>query len=153
MAHIYTIPARHSPADNIQTGNSMPSTESVAHQDLILCACGDREYKTRDVIDTAFWRGDSKPFWDRFLMRLEAEKRADELEMDLDDDELDAAAETFRYERDLITAEETEQWLAARGLTLDDFSDFFVRKGWGAKLEEEIQLPESSYIEGADDLH
>src|SRR3954454_68687 len=119
MAHIWLIPARHSPADNIQTGNSMPSTESVSHHDLVLCACGEREYKTRDIIDAALWRGDLKPSLDRFLMRLEAEKRADELEMDFDDNELDAAAEAFRYERDLITAEETEQWLAARGLNLD----------------------------------
>ena len=27
-------------------------------------------------------------------------------------------SEQFRYERDLITAEETERWLADRGLTL-----------------------------------
>ncbi|HEY4281841.1 MAG TPA: hypothetical protein VGM62_02175 [Chthoniobacterales bacterium] len=130
----------------------MPSTESVAHQDLILCACADREYKTRDVIDAALWRGDSKPSWDRFLLRLEAEKKADELEMDLDDDELDAAAETFRYERDLITAEETEQWLAARGLNLDDFSDYFGRQSWGTKLENEVEIPEMPYVTTPENL-
>src|SRR3954468_16741112 len=139
MAHICGILARHSSADTIQTGDSMPSTESVSHEDLILCACGDREYKTRDVIDAALWRGDLKSSWDHFLMCLEAERKADDLEMDFDDNELDAAAETCRYERDLITAEETEQWLAARGLNLDDFSDYFARHSWGTKLENEVE--------------
>ena len=119
---------------------------------MILCSCGDREYKTRDVIDAALWRGDLESAWSRFLTRLEAEKRADETELDFEDNELDAAAEAFRYERDLITAEETEQWLAARSLTLDDFTDFFARKCWGEKLEEEVTVPETPYISAPDNL-
>lgn len=130
----------------------MPSTESLSHEELILCSCGDREYTTRDVIDAALWRGELGPAWEHFLMGLEAEKRADEEELDLEDNELDSAAETFRYERDLITAEETEQWLAARSLTLDDFSDFFSRKCWGDRLEEEVNVPETPYISVSDDL-
>ena len=130
----------------------MPSTESVSHQDLILCACGEREYKTRDIVDAALWRGDLEAAWDRFLMRLQAEKRADELELDFDDDVLDAAAEAFRYERDLITAEETEQWLAARSLNLDDFSDYFARQYWGTKLESEIEVPKTPYVTTPEDL-
>jgi len=130
----------------------MPSTESLSHEELILCSCGDREYKTRDVIDAALWRGDLESAWSRFLTRLEAEKRADETELDFEDNELDAAAEAFRYERDLITAEETEQWLAARSLTLDDFTDFFARKCWGEKLEEEVTVPETPYISAPDNL-
>src|SRR5262250_3159654 len=105
----------------------MPSTESVAHQDLVLCACRDKEYRTRDVIDAGLWRGDLEDAWQLFLTRLEAEKQADESDLEMDEDEIDSAAEAFRYERDLITAEETEQWLSARGLSLDEFSDYFGR--------------------------
>src|SRR5689334_22183559 len=125
----------------------MPSTESVSHEDLILCACGDREFKTRDVIDAALWRGDLDNSWRLFSLRLEAEKRADEQDLELEDDQLDLAAETFRYERDLITAEETEQWLAARCLSLDDFSDYFARRYWGERLGEEITAPEWNYVD------
>src|ERR1700737_628870 len=125
----------------------MPSTESVSHEDLVLCACEGREYKTRDIIDAALWRGDLDQAWRTFLMRLDAEKRADELELEFDDDELDAAAEAFRYERDLITAEETERWLAARCLSLDEFSDYFARRYWGTRLGEEITVTDTFYID------
>jgi hypothetical protein len=130
----------------------MPSTESVSHEDLVLCACGEREFKTRDVIDAALWRGDLDQPWQLFCLRLEAEKRADELGLDLEEDELDSAAEAFRYERDLITAEETEQWLAARGLSLDDFSDYFARRYWGQRLADEISAPDWSYVSTPADL-
>lgn len=130
----------------------MPSTESVSHEDLILCTCGEREFKTRDVIDAALWRGDLVQAWRLFSLRLEAEKRADELDLDLEGDQLDMAAEAFRYERDLITAEETEQWLAARGLSLDDFSDYFARRYWGQRLEGEVNVPDRSYVDTPADL-
>ena len=130
----------------------MPSTESVSHEELILCSCREREYKTRDVIDAGLWRGDLDEPWRLFALRLEAEKRADEQELDLDDDELDSAAEAFRYQRDLITAEETEQWLSARGLSLDDFSDYFARVYWGQQLADEVTAPEWSYVNTAADL-
>ena len=116
----------------------MPSTEPVLHDALVVCACGEREYTARDAIDAAFWRGDLDAQWQEFLTCLAAEKRADEIDLELDDAELDAAAEAFRYDHDLITAEETEQWLAARGLTLDDFSDYFARQYCGKQLGEEV---------------
>ena len=124
----------------------MPSTESVSHEDLVICACGDREYKARDAVDSALWRGDLDAAWKRFLTCLAAEKHADESELELDDDELDAAAEGFRYDHDLITAEETEQWLAARSLSLDAFSSYFARRHCGPKRApnpESIDLPPS----------
>src|SRR5215212_9749202 len=112
----------------------MPSTESVSHQDLVLCASGQREYKTRDVIDAALWRGALNESWNRLLLRIEAERLADERELEYEDDQIDAAAEAFRYERDLITAEDTKQWLASRCLTIDNFSDYFARQYWGTRL-------------------
>jgi len=130
----------------------MPSAESVSHEELILCSCRDREYKTRDVIDAALWRGDLDGPWSLFLIRLEAEKHADQSNMEMDEDEIDAAAEAFRYERDLITAEETEQWLAARGLTLDDFSDYFGRRYWGIRLNGEVTSPDTPYPSASEEL-
>ncbi|HUE50077.1 MAG TPA: hypothetical protein VMQ39_03330, partial [Candidatus Dormibacteraeota bacterium] len=107
----------------------MPSneTESVSHDDLIVCACGDQEYTARDAIDAALFRGELDSKWKEFLRCVESEKRADELDLELDDDAIATAVEAFRYEHDLITAEETEAFLANRGLTLDDFTDYFTR--------------------------
>ena len=117
----------------------MADTQSVSHGDLVVCACGEQEYKARDAIEAALFRGELQPSWMQFLRGLKAEKRADELELELDDDAIDTAAEAFRYQHDLITAEETEQWLAARGLSLDDFSDYFARQYWPAALEEKVE--------------
>src|SRR2546428_2566211 len=108
----------------------MASTDPVSHDQLVVCACGTREYKARDAIEAALFRGELNSVWGEFLSRLAFEKRAEELALELDDDALDSAAETFRYQHDLITAEETEQWLRARCLSLDEFSDYFARQYW-----------------------
>src|SRR3989304_2034802 len=44
-----------------------------------------------------------------------------------DPDEVDAAADEFRYARDLLTAEETEAWLRRWGLTVDAWMDYIRR--------------------------
>ena len=58
-----------------------------------------------------------------------------------DEQELDAAAVAFRYQYDLITAEETEHWLEVRGLTVSDFSDYFAREYWGKTLHAKSNSP------------
>ncbi|MEY2486308.1 MAG: hypothetical protein QOG67_1514 [Verrucomicrobiota bacterium] len=130
----------------------MPSAESVSHEDLVICACGDREYKARDAVDAALWRGALDDSWQHFLAGLAAEKRADELDLEIDEGELDAAAEAFRYGHDLITAEETEQWLATRGLTLDVFSDYFARQYCAGKLADEVTPTPTSYVAASGEL-
>jgi hypothetical protein len=130
----------------------MANTESVSHDDLVVCACGGQDYTARDAIEAALFRGDLGAVWERFLHRVAAEKKADETEMDLDEDAIDSAAEAFRYQHDLITAEETEQWLMMRGLTLDDFSDYFARQYCGNALEDKVQADPLEYLEAPDDL-
>ena len=96
---------------------------------------GDKTFTVRDLIDaSAFW-GELEQVWNELLRLVAAEEQANEKEMELDDSAIDQAAEAFRYEHDLITAEETERWLQARGLTLNDFSEYFVRHYWGDALE------------------
>src|SRR5205823_14802611 len=101
---------------------------SAPRHDLIVCACGKRQYLARDAIDAAIFRGELDVKWKEFLEAVEAEKRSEELDVDLDEAAIFGAAEAFRYEYDLITAEETEEWLANRRLTLDDFTDYFTRR-------------------------
>jgi hypothetical protein len=124
---------------------SMPSTDSVSHQDLVVCTCGQQEYTARDVIDAAIFRGEFEDKWQKFLCHLAAEERADELELELDESAISAGAEEFRYQHDLITAEETEAWLANRGLTLDDFSDYFARQYCASAVPEGFCPEEVGY--------
>jgi hypothetical protein len=46
----------------------------------------------------------------------------------------------------LITAEETEQWLAARGLALGDFGEYFARKCWPGTFEEEVDPDDVDFV-------
>src|SRR5438067_476537 len=130
----------------------MPTTESVSHHDLVVCACGNHEYTARDAIDAAIFRGELDLEWKEFLHRVEAERRGDELDLDLDESTISSAAEAFRYEHDLITAEETEAWLANRALSFDDFSDYFTRDYYASTLHEDIVPDEIEYNSASPEL-
>jgi hypothetical protein len=130
----------------------MADTQSVSHDDVVVCVCGGKEYKARDAIDAALFRGEVQLPWTEFLRRVKAEKRAEELELEFDDDAIAEAAESFRYQHDLITAEETEQWLAARGLTLDDFSDYLARQYWHGMLDGEIETEDVDFTSAPPEL-
>lgn len=120
----------------------MSNAASMSHDDLVVCACEKQEYRARDAIDAAHFRGQLDSLWQDFQRGVAAEKAADEQNIELDEIAIDSAAETFRYDHDLITAEETEQWLASRGLNLDDFSDYFARQYCGNALPElEYEAP------------
>jgi hypothetical protein len=130
----------------------MATTESTSGFDLIVCACREKEYTARDAIDAAIFRGELGVKWKEFLDEVEAENRAEELDLDLDESSISSAAEAFRYEYDLITAEETEAWLANRGLTFDDFSDYFTRQYYATAIREKIVPDEVEYQCASPDL-
>jgi len=130
----------------------MADTQSVSHDDLVVCASGGKEYKAPDAIDAALLRGQLQAAWKEFLCHVKAEKRAEELELELDDDAINEAAESFRYQHDLITAEETEQWLGARSLTLDDFSDYLARQYWHGAFDEDIEPEDVDFTSAPPEL-
>ncbi|MGE5212516.1 MAG: hypothetical protein ACM3NN_02355 [Nitrospirota bacterium] len=131
----------------------MSSTESVSPHDVIVCACGTREYTARDAIDAAIFRAELEERWRTFLQHVAAEERADELELELDESAISSAAEEFRYRHDLITAEETETWLANRGLTFDNFSDHFARQYCVGAVEESFSPQQIEYASADPELH
>jgi hypothetical protein len=110
-----------------------------------VCACGTQQYTARDAVDAAIFRGELEEKWQTFLYHIAAEERADELELALDESAISAAADEFRYRHDLITAEETEAWLANRGLTSEDFSDYFFRQYCVDAVEEGLSHEEIEY--------
>lgn len=103
----------------------------VSKESRVVFSCGAREFTVRDVVDAAHFRGEIEPFWRESRRRCQAEARGlEDPNTNLEDAALEEAAIAFRYEHDLITAEETEAWLDARGLTLEDFSAYFARVEW-----------------------
>ena len=84
-----------------------------------------RTFTVKDVIEAAQFRGELRLPWKELLERSACETASDSNPPD--DTLLQRMSEEYRFERDLITAEETESWLAERGLTLDDFGDYLLR--------------------------
>ena len=130
----------------------MSSTESVSPYDVIVCACGTQEYTARDAVDAAIFRGELEEKWQAFLLHVAAEERADELELELDESAISAAAEEFRYRHDLITAEETEKWLSNRGLIFEDFSDYFARQYCVGAVDEGFSSKQIGYMSAPQEL-
>jgi len=107
---------------------------------------GDRAWSVGDVISAAHFRGELDGWWMEVL-RWDACEGLGSDSGGADEAALQSAVEQFRYERDLITAEETERWLEARGLTLEDFSDYFNRHSRGQRLAGEGSAIPSAFSE------
>jgi hypothetical protein len=93
----------------------MDSSARVTWQ-IPVFAAGARTVDVRDVIAAALLRGEL----DAVIAAAPGDGDVQEL------------CDAWRYERDLITAEETERWLEARGLTLEEFDEFILRRSNGS---------------------
>jgi hypothetical protein len=130
----------------------MCETETEMIDRKIVFACGDRAVTVRDLLDAALFGGELEPAWEELLRLVATERKADEQELEYSDEAIDAAVERFRYEHDLITAEETEQWLADRGLGLGDFGAYFVRHYWGEQFEDVAAEP-LDFLTAPNEMH
>lgn len=121
----------------------------------VLVADG-RTFTVADVVLAAHGRGGLQRAWIRLLELVECEKAGSGLaerdDTSADEEALQAMSERFRYQRDLITAEETERWLADRGLTLEDFDAYFLRHYWADTLGEPVEPAVLDYMSAPDGL-
>ena len=108
---------------------------------------GSRKLTIHDVLRAAHFLGELDLAWTE-VCRLAA--RGD---FEVDEDAVQAASEEFRSERDLITAEETEQWLDQRGLTLEEFGDYFVRHQGEETLDPGDGHPAMTYADAPEEMH
>jgi hypothetical protein len=81
----------------------------------------DRVYRWDDVVEYAGVTGD----WDSIVAAASAGLAADTSAVQ--DADVDAAAQAFRRERRLVSADELQAWLEARGLTVDDWLGYVRR--------------------------
>ncbi len=132
------------------TMGELPPTR---HANIAIFASDDGHvYTVSDVVAAAHFRGELEEPWRRMLKRLAADEAATERDLETDDESLQALSDQFRSDRDLITAEETESWLEQRGLTLDDFNDYFVRTYWGDTLGAKAGAVETGFLEATEEL-
>lgn len=124
----------------------MSDSQPTAIEKQTIFLCAERSFTGRDVLDAALFRGELEPEWKNLQRLIAAEHRGEEESVELDENAIDIAAEQFRYEHNLITAEETEQWLAEHGVSLGDFTNYFIRHYWGNQWED----VETTYIPYSD---
>ena len=123
----------------------MPVSQPVTRDNRVIFSQGDRSFTVKDVIDWAAVRGELEPIWAEFMRVIECDRLANAENLELDDSGLDSASIAFRYEHDLITAEETERWLDDHNLSLSEFSEYFARRYWGEAYTGKVNPAERSY--------
>ncbi len=123
----------------------MPISEPIARENRVIFSRGEREFTAGEIIDCALLRGEIDSLWDEFVRIGECDRMANEQGLEPDESAVDAAAIAFRYQHDLITAEETERWLESRGVTLGEFGEYFARKYWGRTYSGATHVPTSTY--------
>ncbi len=128
---------------------NVSSGAPAAREQRVIFSRGEREVTALEVIDWALVQGELGVLWRDFLHALECDRRANEEALEIDDTAVDEAAVAFRYQHDLITAEETERWLTDRALTLSEFGDYFGRQYWARTYKGKIAGPKHSYFSAA----
>ena len=112
--------------DAVPTKENLPSRP----EDIVAFLVDDKPVSVGDIIHAAAFRNALRPPWLDLLRKLHRERIAVESDLAADDEKLQAMADQFRYDHDLITAEETEAWFEERGLTMDDFDNYITRQFW-----------------------
>ena len=106
----------------------------------VVFAVGKAEYCWEDVVLAAELWGDGARLRDRVREAVACLKRADDEGAPLSAEEIESAADEFRYARDLVAAEEMEEWLGRWGLTAESWMDSIrstlLRKKWSDDLAD-----------------
>jgi hypothetical protein len=99
-----------------------------------------RAFGWEDVVRAAGLRGELQELERATREGLACARRAEAEGSAPTADALRAAATVFRYERDLLAAEELEAWLEERGLAVSDWNShlrrLLLRERWAGELEE-----------------
>jgi hypothetical protein len=95
--------------------------------DEVVFKTSDREYRWRDVVLAARLCGEWERLERRVRQDLACRTAMRTAGQTLDADKVKAAAEQFRYDHDLLTAEETDQWLERWGLSVEAWMDYIQR--------------------------
>lgn len=113
-----------------------------------------QQISVRDVIDSAWFLGELSAIWTSLMEGLHCEQLAMNEGCESEEAILQAHSEEFRYEKDLLTTEETEKWLTERDLDQDDFVNFFLRRYWRQKFGPTAKQAEvvDSYPEAGSEL-
>ena len=119
----------------------------------VVFSVGSAIFLWEDVVVAAELWGD----WARVRVRaregLACVQRLDDEEDAISDEEIEAAADEFRYARDLVSAQEMEEWLNRWGLTAENWMDWIrgstLRQKWAGELADLLseRMPDEEEVE------
>jgi len=132
--------------------NEVFAEQSLPAYSRVVLFRGPTQYTVQDVLAAAWFLGELEAPWRELLTAIACEESASELDLEADEETLTSMSEEFRYERELLTVEEMERWLAARDLSEDDFSDYLVRRHWRENPPAPVTVEDSKFIEGSPEL-
>jgi hypothetical protein len=93
---------------------------------------------TTDVLCAAQFRNELQPLLARLEWQADCEGEASRLGLEIEEDVIEQKINQFRFDRDLISAEDTEAWLSARGLSTEGLEGYFIRCHWWEVLRERV---------------
>jgi hypothetical protein len=104
-----------------------------------------RTYTLGQVFAAAAFGGWEGGFWTMLQDSLCCAAYAADEGFDIDAGELQSAADQLRLDRNLITAEETERWLAERDVDEDELADYLERRSWHRRFSRQAAELRESY--------
>jgi hypothetical protein len=107
---------------------SLRSSEAPVLPAPVVLEAGGYAGSLDDILAAAAWRGELDAFRSRWETIQAAATRTEALGQFPEPAAVEAATNEFRYARDLVSAEECEDWLAARGLTFADLTACVTRR-------------------------
>jgi len=112
---------------------SVPTASSAAGSPLVFKAHG-RSFNLAQTLQAAEFRGDLQPYRNRWFHESALASHANKCLEETDHNAVQQLQDEYRYRRNLTTAEECEEWLASRGITVEEFRRHFVHRYWARKL-------------------
>jgi len=104
-----------------------------------------RVYTLGHVFCAAEFGGWAGKFWTDLHDALACAAYAMDEGFEVDTAELQSSADQFRYQRRLVTAEETELWLSERDLSEDDLIGYLERRYWHGRFSQHVRGMQESY--------
>jgi len=108
--------------------------------DEVVFSLEDTEYRWRDVVRAAQFWGDWAEVERRTAQGIACRRRLDDSGEEIAPDDLEAAGNAWRYDRNLLAADELEVWLDERGVDPQGWMEYLrrvlLRDRWAADLDE-----------------
>jgi len=114
---------------------------------------GPEAYTRLDVAIGAMVRGEWASFERSLTEGLACAARARDEDVTIEADAVETAATAFRYERDLISGDEMTAWLERAGLSLADWTAYFVRVVLRDRFAGDLDATIDRYPPSARQLH